>query len=98
MRVQLHLPPDFHVLAVPGAQQMYALCLQLHTRAVTLPNYVSTAGELTAVALRLMRADYPLTLRLIGIRCIMCSIGLPPRSVLRCIATFLCNACPSCCT
>ena len=43
--------------------------LQLHTRAATLPNYVSSAEELTAVGLRLMRAEYPLTLRLIGIRC-----------------------------
>ena len=42
--------------------------LQLHTRAATLPNYVSSAEELTAVGLRLMRAEYPLTLRLIGIR------------------------------
>jgi hypothetical protein len=45
------------------------LLLQLHTRAATLPNYVSSAEELTAVGLRLMRAEYPLTLRLIGIRC-----------------------------
>ncbi len=42
--------------------------LQLHTRALTLPHYVSTAQQLHAVALRLLRPELPLTLRLIGIR------------------------------
>lgn len=45
---------------------------QLHTRAVTLANHVSTAEELQSAALRLLRPELPLTLRLMGIRWAAC--------------------------
>ena len=41
---------------------------QLRTRAATLPQYIWTAKQLEAAALRLMRAEYPLDLRLMGVR------------------------------
>lgn len=53
-------------------------CVQVHTRAVTLPNYVSSAEDLCKAAVRLMRPELPLTLRLMGIRraCTALSIRL----------------------
>lgn len=40
--------------------------LQLRTRATTLPTYVHTAEELYTVGLRLLRAEMPCELRLLG--------------------------------
>jgi len=41
---------------------------EVRTRAVTLGGYVSAAGDIRAEALRLLRAELPLELRLMGIR------------------------------
>ena len=40
----------------------------MRTRAATLGNYVAAAAEIRAEALRLLRAELPLELRLMGIR------------------------------
>ena len=42
------------------------LAPQLHTRATTLPTYVHSAEELYTVGLRLLRAEMPCELRLLG--------------------------------
>ena len=42
--------------------------MQLYSRAKTLQQYVWTAEQLEAVTLRIMRAEYPLDLRLMGVR------------------------------
>lgn len=42
--------------------------MQLRSRATTLQQYVWTTEQLEAVTLRLMRAEYPLDLRLMGVR------------------------------
>ncbi len=43
--------------------------MQLRSRATTVQQYVWTAEQLEAVTLRIMRAEYPLDLRLMGVRC-----------------------------
>ena len=45
------------------------MAFQVHTRAATTPHYMWTAQQLEATALRLMCAQYPLELRLLGVRC-----------------------------
>ena len=42
--------------------------MQLRSRATTLQQHVWTAEQLEAVTLRIMRAEYPLDLRLMGVR------------------------------
>ena len=44
------------------------MLVQLRSRATTLQQYVWTAEQLEAVTLRIMRAEYPLDLRLMGVR------------------------------
>ena len=43
-------------------------CLQLRTRATTLNHYISSADELYAAGLRLLQAELPVELRLMGLR------------------------------
>eukprot|EP00208_Stichococcus_sp_RCC1054_P006025 CAMPEP_0206147638 /NCGR_PEP_ID=MMETSP1473-20131121/34031_1 /ASSEMBLY_ACC=CAM_ASM_001109 /TAXON_ID=1461547 /ORGANISM="Stichococcus sp, Strain RCC1054" /LENGTH=946 /DNA_ID=CAMNT_0053544649 /DNA_START=259 /DNA_END=3099 /DNA_ORIENTATION=+ len=45
-----------------------ALTFELHTRAATLPGYISSAEQLLEVALQLLRPELPITVRLMGIR------------------------------
>lgn len=42
--------------------------MQVRTRAVTLPQHISSAQDLLVAGLRLLRPELPLELRLIGLR------------------------------
>lgn len=48
--------------------QRHWLHVQLHTRAATLPGYVSSAEQLMETAMQLLRPELPITVRLMGIR------------------------------
>ncbi len=54
---------------------------QLRSRATTLQQYVWTAEQLEAVTLRLLRAELPLDLRLMGVRRVL-HPSLPPPGLL----------------
>ena len=43
-----------------------ALGWQVRTRAASLPNYISTEEELIPVALKLLQAELPISVRLMG--------------------------------
>lgn len=41
---------------------------QLRTRAMTLPKYIHTASDILAAALKLLQAELPIEVRLMGLR------------------------------
>ena len=49
-----------------GGHADVALGWQVRTRAASLPNYISTEEELTPVALKLLQAELPISVRLMG--------------------------------
>lgn len=54
---------------------------QIRSRAATLPGHVSSSAEILGPALRLLRQEYPVTVRLLGIRCSGFLEGLEGSSV-----------------
>lgn len=42
--------------------------MQIRTRATTLSKYIFSAEDIAAAALKLLKAELPITLRLLGIR------------------------------